>query len=85
MKETESIISTFPANIKSGSGRGFGIGVAIADKPAGPFTPQPEPIKNVRGIDPCTFIDKDGQAYIYYSLDRIFAARLKDNMLELAF
>lgn len=73
----------FPANIKSGSGRGFGIGVAIADDPAGPFTPQPEAIKNIRGIDPCTFIDKDGQAYIYYSLGRIFAARLKDNMLEL--
>ena len=73
----------FPANIKSGSGRGFGIGVAVADDPAGPFIPQPEAIKNVRGIDPCTFIDKDGQAYIYYSLGRIFAARLKDNMLEL--
>jgi hypothetical protein len=30
------------------------------------------------------FIDKDGQAYIYYSLNRIFGAKLKDNMLELA-
>ncbi len=74
----------FPANVKPGSGRGFGIGVAVADDPAGPFVPQPEPIKNVRGIDPCTFIDKDGQAYIYYSLGRIFAAKLNDNMLELA-
>ncbi|MBP1675436.1 MAG: family 43 glycosylhydrolase [Bacteroidetes bacterium] len=74
----------FPANIKSGSGRGFGIGVAVADRPEGPYTPQSEPIKNVRGIDPCLFIDKDGQAYIYYSLNRIFAAKLNDNMLELA-
>jgi hypothetical protein len=74
----------FPANVNPGSGRGFGIGVAVADDPAGPFTPQPEPIKNVRGIDPCPFIDENGQAYIYYSLGRIFAARLKDNMLELA-
>ncbi len=74
----------FPANVKPGSGRGFGIGVAVADDPAGPFIPQPEPIKNVHGIDPCTFIDKDGQAYIYYSLGRIFAAKLNDNMLELA-
>jgi hypothetical protein len=73
----------FPANGKTGSGRGFGIGVAVADNPAGPYTPQPEPIKNVRGIDPCVFIDKDGQAYIYYSLNRIFGAKLKDNMLEL--
>ena len=74
----------FPANIKASSGRGFGIGVAVAESPSGPFTPQPEPIKNVHGIDPVVFIDKDGQAYIYYSLNRIFAARLKDNMLELA-
>jgi hypothetical protein len=74
----------FPANVKAGAGKGFGIGVAVADNPSGPFTPQPEPIKNVVGIDPCVFIDKDGQAYIYYSLNRIFAAKLKDNMLELA-
>jgi hypothetical protein len=72
----------FPANIKTG--KGFGIGVAIADKPEGPYVPQKEPIANVRGIDPCVFIDKNGQAYIYYSLNRIFAARLKDNMTELA-
>jgi hypothetical protein len=74
----------FPANVKAGSGRGFGVGVAIADNPVGPYTSQPEPINNVRGIDPCPFIDKDGQAYIYYSLNRIFVAKLKDNMLELA-
>jgi hypothetical protein len=74
----------FPGNIKASTGRGFGIGVAVADNPAGPYTPQPEPIINVRGIDPCPFIDKDGQAYIYYSLNKIFAAKLKDNMLELA-
>ncbi len=72
----------FPANLKTG--RGFGIGVAIADKPEGPYIPQSEPIEKVRGIDPSVFIDKDGQAYIYYSLNRIFAAKLKDNMTELA-
>jgi hypothetical protein len=73
----------YPANVKPGSGRGFGIGIAVADDPAGPFIPQPEPIKNVHGIDPSVFIDKDEQAYIYYSLNKIYAARLKDNMLEL--
>ncbi len=72
----------FPANLKTG--RGFGVGVAIADNPEGPYVPQPEPIAGVRGIDPSVFIDKDGQAYIYYSLNRIFAAKLKDNMTELA-
>jgi hypothetical protein len=74
----------FPANVKAGAGRGFGIGVAVADNPEGPFIPQPEPIKNVNGIDPCTLIDKDGQAYIYYSQGRIFGAKLNENMVELA-
>ena len=74
----------FPANVKADYGRGFGIGVAVADSPEGPFAPQPEPIKNVHGIDPCVFIDSDGQAYLYYSLNKIFAARLKENMTELA-
>jgi len=73
----------FPANVKPGSGRGFGIGVAVADRPEGPFTPQPEPIKGVVGIDPNVFIDHDGQAYIYWSQGNIFGAKLKENMLEL--
>lgn len=29
------------------------------------------------------FIDKDGQAYLYWSMGNIFVAKLKDNMLEL--
>jgi hypothetical protein len=74
----------FPANVNASSGKGFGIGVAVSDKPEGPFTPQPEPIKNIHGIDPNIFIDKDGQAYIYWSQGKIFVAKLKENMLELA-
>jgi len=77
----------FPSNDKNKDFNGrkpFSIGVAIADKPEGPYIPQPEPIKGVMGIDPNVFIDKDGQAYLYYSLGRIMVARLKDNMLELA-
>jgi hypothetical protein len=65
-------------------GRGFSIGVAIADKPYGPFITEPEPIKGVRGIDPNVFIDKDGQAYLYWSAGNIYGAKLKENMLELA-
>lgn len=65
-------------------GRGFTIGVAIADKPEGPYVSQPTPIKGVRGIDPNVFIDKDGQAYLYWSQGNIYAAKLKDNMVELA-
>jgi GH43 family beta-xylosidase len=65
-------------------GRGFTIGVAVADKPEGPYTPEQTPIKGIRGIDPNVFIDKDGQAYIYYSQGNIYGAKLKENMLELA-
>src|SRR5690606_17939526 len=64
--------------------RGYGIGVAIADKPEGPYSVEPEPIENVRGIDPNIFIDEDGQAYLYWSQGHIFGAKLKENMLELA-
>ncbi|GAB3723667.1 hypothetical protein GCM10027594_04660 [Hymenobacter agri] len=64
--------------------KGFTIGVAVAGKPTGPFVPQPLPIKGVRGIDPNVFIDKDGQAYLYWSQGNIYGARLKENMLELA-
>jgi len=65
-------------------GRGFTIGVAIADKPEGPYVPEAAPIKGVRGIDPNVFIDKDGQAYLYWSAGNIYAAKLKENMTELA-
>lgn len=64
-------------------GRGFTIGVAIADKPEGPYIPEPTPIKNVHGIDPNVFIDKDGQAYLYWASGNIYAAKLKQNMLEI--
>ncbi|OQP56765.1 family 43 glycosylhydrolase [Niastella populi] len=64
--------------------RGFTIGVAIAEKPEGPFVPQPLPIDGVRGIDPNVFIDKDGQAYLYWSQGHIYGAKLKENMVELA-
>ena len=74
----------FPAPFKAGLGRGNAVGVAIADKPYGPFTPEPMPIKGALGIDPNVFIDKDGQGYLYWAQGRIFGAKLKDNMLELA-
>jgi hypothetical protein len=77
----------FPANtnVADAKGRkGFGIGVAIAEKPEGPYKALPEPIKGVAGIDPNVFIDRDGQAYLYWALGKIFVAKLKDNMTELA-
>ena len=75
----------FPATAKSeGERKSFAIGVAVADQPYGPFKPQPEAIKGVRGIDPNVFIDKDGQAYLFWSQGNIYGAKLKENMLELA-
>jgi hypothetical protein len=65
-------------------GRGFSIGVAVSDKPYGPFVPQREPIKDVHGIDPNPFIDKDGQAYLYWAARYIYVAKLKESMIELA-
>jgi len=64
-------------------GRGFSIGVSVSDQPAGSFTSEHEPIKNVHGIDPNVFIDNDGQAYLYWSARNIYVAKLKENMLEL--
>jgi hypothetical protein len=76
----------FPAPVKDTLiGRGMMVGVAVADKPYGPFVPQPEPIKGTFGIDPCTLIDTDGQAYIYWAgFGGLLGAKLADNMLELA-
>ncbi len=73
----------FPSTPR-GVERGFGIGVAVADKPYGPFIPQMRAIEGVRGIDPCVLTDKDGQSYIYWAGGGMWMAKLKDNMLELA-
>ena len=64
--------------------RGFGIGVATSDQPEGPYKIEPEPIQDVRGIDPNVFIDQDGQAYLYWSARKIFVAKLEENMMQLA-
>ena len=66
----------------NGAMRGFGVGVAIADRPEGPFIPEPEPIKGINGIDPCVLQASDGNAYIFWGAGR--CAKLKPNMKELA-
>ena len=75
----------FPAIADTTKGvRGRRIGVATADAPHGPFTPQDRPIEDVGGIDPNVFIDDDGQAYLYWSGRGLFGARLGDDMMSLA-
>ena len=63
-------------------GRGFAVGVAIADRPEGPYIPQPEPIEGINGIDPCVLQASDGNAYIFWGNGR--CAKLDPSMTKLA-
>lgn len=76
------------------STNGSGIGVAVSDRPEGPF-------KDVLGkplltndncigadhfwvcIDPAVFIDDNGQAWIFWGNKICYYAKLKENMLEI--
>ena len=74
----------FPAAPRDTTHRGFAIGVAVADRPEGPFMPMWRPIEGINGIDPCVLVDpKDGKSYIYWAGMGMWMARLKDNMMEL--
>ena len=53
----------FPAKDKQDV---FRIGVAVGDKPEGPFTARPAPIQNSFSIDPAVFKDTDGKHYMYF-------------------
>ena len=44
----------------------FRMGVAISDKPEGPFIPQPDPIRGSYSIDAAVFSDDDGSYYMYF-------------------
>ncbi|MBR1569565.1 MAG: family 43 glycosylhydrolase [Bacteroidales bacterium] len=64
-------------------GRGFAVGVAVAEHPDGPYKPEENSIQGVFGIDPCVLVASDGHAYIYWSGMGFSGAKLKDNMTEL--
>ena len=53
----------FPAKDKQ---EVFRIGVAVADRPEGPFKAQPHPIDGSFSIDPAVFADDDGEYYMYF-------------------
>ena len=57
-------------------------GVAVADSPTGPFK-DGQQIENIRGIDPCVFIDDDGQAYYFWDQFSAKGAKLNDDMVSL--
>ncbi len=60
------------------------LGVATSKNPSSDFKLQGK-IKGGRTFcDPCVFIDDDGQAYLYAVVKaKCYAARLKDNMMEI--
>lgn len=43
----------------------FRIGVAISDKPEGPFIPQPDPVKGSYSMDPA-ILEEKGEYYMYF-------------------
>jgi hypothetical protein len=44
----------------------FRIGVAVSDKPYGPFIPEANPMKGSYSIDPAVWDDGDGNYYMYF-------------------
>ena len=44
----------------------FRIGVAVANKPEGPFIAEPDPMKGSYSIDPAILDDGDGNYYMYF-------------------
>lgn len=65
------------------------IGVAVADKPTGPFKdPLGKPLvpktafPDMQAIDPDVFMDDDGSAYLYWGQGRCKAVKLNDDMIS---
>ncbi len=68
---------------------GQSVGVAVADKPMGPFKdPLGKPLvakgqfKGVQSIDPMVFIDDDGSSYLYFGQGRCKAVKLNADMIS---
>ena len=87
-------VSTFHKK-DSNSGGGAAIGVAVSDRPTGPFVDAigkalitNEMTTDMKhgwdDIDPTVFIDDDGKAYMYWGNGSCKYVTLKENMIELA-
>lgn len=76
-------------------GKGLTVGIAVSDRPTGPFTDiKGEPlfdnaittgnkVDSMEDIDPTVFIDDDGQGYIYWGNGKLHYALLADDMMSL--
>ena len=73
----------FPSGMKSELG--FGIGIATAPSPIGPFIPAARPLDGVRGIDPCMLQTTQGESYLFWAGNGgITVARMDDNYQRIA-
>ena len=74
--------------------KGFAIGVAVSDSPTGPFVDArgtalvtndmtTDTSIDWDDLDPSVWIDRDGQAYLYWGNTKCKYAKLKSNMTEL--
>lgn len=71
-----------PMNAK---GLGMSIGVAVSDKPTGPFKDaigKPLVHSGNGDIDPTVFIDTDGQAYLYWGNPYLKYVKLNEDMVS---
>lgn len=71
-----------PMNAK---GMGMSIGVAVSDRPTGPFVDalgKPLVHSGSGDIDPTVFIDDDGQAYLYWGNPYLKYVKLNEDMLS---
>lgn len=64
-------------------GRGFAIGVAVAEAPDGPYRPYEKPIPGIWGIDPCILQATDGNTYLYWSGMGLQGARVNEDLTAL--
>jgi beta-xylosidase len=73
---------------------GIGIGVAVTDRPEGPYKDAlGKPLLTNKDcfasthswacIDPAVFIDDDGQAWLFWGNRECYYAKLKENMIEI--
>jgi len=59
-------------------------GVAVSDSPTGPFKDgQKIKLGRMNEIDPCVFVDDDGQGYYVWGQFRAKMAKMKPNMMEI--
>lgn len=64
---------------------GMSIGVAVADNPLGPFKDaigKPLIANSREDIDPTVFVDKDGQAYLYWGNPNVYYVKLNEDMIS---